>query len=71
MTGATNGNNHERVSFNRGGEQVTLYKSPNLIAIHLKDGSVLEELPGQLTRELSLPPTVRFYTRYPGRRLGI
>ncbi len=71
MTVATNGNSNEQVSFNRGGEQVTLYKSPNLIAIHLKDGSVLEELPGKLTRELSLSPTVRFYKRYPGRRLGI
>lgn len=72
MTAAKRQNrNEERVTFYRGGEKVSLYESPNLISVRLRDGTVLESLPGRLTRELDLPATVRFVRRYPGQRTGI
>lgn len=61
----------ETVTFNRGGQEVSLYKSPNLIAVRLKDGTVVENLVGRMSRDLHFPTTVRFIKRYPGQRVGI
>lgn len=61
----------EKISFMRGGVEVSLYKSPSLISAQLRDGTVLENLPGRLFAELQLPPTVRFVRRFPGRRVAV
>lgn len=61
----------QKVTFLRGGKKITLYKSPNLIAVRLCSGAVLEKLPGRLVRDLKLPATVRFVQKYPGRRIGV
>jgi len=63
--------NDEKVTFQRGGQRITLYKSPNLIAVYMRDGSVMNNLPGRLCRDLKLPIDVRFYIKYPGKRIGI
>ncbi len=61
----------EIVEFSRGGMRISLYKSPNLIAVRMKDNSVPENLPGRLQRDLQLPSHVRYLKRYPGQRIGI
>lgn len=65
------GKSDERIAFTRGRTQVTLYKSPTLIAVRLRDGAVLQNLPGRLTKDLDLPASVHFHCRYPGQRIGI
>lgn len=61
----------EEVYLNRGGQRIQLYKSPNLIAVRLKDDVVPDNLPGRLIKELNLPTNVRYVKRYPGQRIGI
>ncbi len=61
----------EQVTIFRGGTEVTLFKSPNLIAVRMCDGCVLENLTGRLATDLQLPTTLRFIKRYPGKRIGI
>jgi subtilisin family serine protease len=61
----------ESVTLSRGGKEVVLFKSPNLIAVRLRDGAIPENLLGRVTRGLALPPTVRFVKRYPSQRVGI
>lgn len=58
-------------TFRRGGEPVTLHKSPNLIAVRLRGNLQLDELPGRLLKDSVLSRALRFVTRYPGQQFGI
>jgi subtilisin family serine protease len=42
-----------------------------LIAVQLKDSSVMENLPARVSRDLNLPVNVRFFRKFPGQRVGI
>ncbi|MHC4519622.1 MAG: hypothetical protein ACYTAS_13615, partial [Planctomycetota bacterium] len=59
------------VVFLRGGQEVSLFRSPSLISVRLGDGAVLPSLPGRISGELGIPPTVRFVGRYPGQRTAV
>lgn len=61
----------ETVSFRRGGVELELFKSPNLIAVQMRDSSFGEALSGQLARVLQTPSDLRFVTKYPGERAAV
>ena len=57
----------EKVTFRRGKRQVSLFKSPNLIEVKMRNGTVVDGLASRLPDALDLPPTTRFVQQYPGR----
>ncbi|MDH3646781.1 MAG: S8 family serine peptidase [Gammaproteobacteria bacterium] len=67
---ARRGSKSETVSFWRGREKISLYESKHLIAVRLRDGTVPVDVMGRLGREATIPSSVRFVRRVPGRRVA-
>ena len=63
--------NQEEVKFNRGGEEVTLYKSADRIAVMLRNTKAIDHLPTGLMQKAGVPRSVRYIGTFPGNRYGI
>jgi len=60
------------VTFMRGGQEVTLFEDPNLIAVRLQGGNVAERLTSRLHKQdTGVPASVRYVGRIPGRRVSL
>lgn len=62
------------VTFQRGGREVRLHKSPHLIAVRFRSGAVPQNLTGPEGRELDRlrgRASLRFVRRVPGRRVAL
>jgi subtilisin family serine protease len=69
--GGRRSSDEETVSLLRGGQRLSLYKSPEFFAVRFRGERIPETATGRLAAEVGLPATVRFVRRYSNRRTAI